>query len=48
MSDEIVEVFALNNINKIIVAHGFCLNDFLLPTFYDNNTSFNDNDLDLI
>ena len=45
MSDEIGEVFALNNINKIISAHGFCL---LLPTFYDINTSFNDNDLDLI
>ena len=28
MSDEIGEVFALNNIDKIIVVHGLCLNDF--------------------
>ena len=28
MSDEIGGVIALNNIDKIILAHGFCLNDF--------------------
>ena len=48
MIDGIDKVFALNDINKIIVAHEFCLNDFQLPIFYGNISSFNLNDLDLI